>query len=112
MPQFLEIIPPDSSLKRIVTVCGYPKNKKRQYKHSNKLLIHEHIGHYDIDTAKGQSGSPIYFLQREMDYVHCYVVGIHKGSGDSFLKSLTQSDNDIEHNIGVLITKRVIEQID
>jgi len=40
-----------------------------------------------------------------VDSVHCYVVGIHKGSDDSFLKSLTQSDNDVEHNIGVLITK-------
>jgi len=112
MPQFLEITPPGSSLKRKMTVCGYPLSTLKQHKHSNKLLIDEHIGHYDIDTEKGQSGSPIYFLKRELNSVHCFVVGIHKGSDDSFLQSLTQSNNDIEHNIGVLITKRVVEQID
>ena len=37
-------------------------------------------GVYDIDTMKGQSGSPVYFTQRDkIDQLSCYVVGLHKG---------------------------------
>lgn len=75
------IFPDFSTLKRKVTVCGYPfkgHQNNYQWKHSNSISFNhsKDIGFYDIDTERGQSGSPVYFTDNKSN---CYVVGIHKG---------------------------------
>jgi V8-like Glu-specific endopeptidase len=60
-----------------LTVCGFDKNDTLMV-HSNITNIPAAKGgaiYYDIDTAAGQSGSPVYYEDGETTQL----VGIHKG---------------------------------
>jgi len=76
------LVPGFREEKNKVTVCGYKEVKMEQYhqmSHANDLQFSEDGGCYDIDTIKGQSGSPVYFMKKSDKEEIAHVVGIHKG---------------------------------
>jgi hypothetical protein len=82
-------------------VCGYPSDLGggyRQFWHSGTLQANHKSGKgvYDVDTRKGISGSPVYYI----DEGACFVVGLHKG-------------NDLRRRESVctLLTREVLENL-
>jgi hypothetical protein len=89
--------------KQNVIVCGYSEPAYQQYyqiMHSNPLLFCEQGGKYNIDTTRGQSGSPVLYMKQEECEEVCLQVAIHKGY------------DKINHlNVCTLLTKQVVGQL-
>jgi V8-like Glu-specific endopeptidase len=58
-----------------LTVCGYSDSDALMSHSNNPTLNNDGIISYDIDTAGGQSGSPLF----EVDEDDIRLVGVHKG---------------------------------
>ena len=72
-------------------------------------MFHGKIGYYDIDTEGGQSGSPVYFTQKdENGSLHCHVVGIHKGVSCSLLKAKLDQQQKSKYNVCSLLTRSAV----
>lgn len=89
-----------------VIVTGYPNPKGEVYGHDVQYLEKGPIRgvtskrlFYDIDTEKGQSGSPIYYYDYRWNIVGIHVRGWHKDS----------SGLDQKWNSGVKITRERYE---
>jgi V8-like Glu-specific endopeptidase len=76
------LVPDFTELEMVVTVCGYKEVTKEEYfqiMHSNALKYSQHGGRYDIDTYSGQSGGPVFFMEKLNGKEVACVVGVHKG---------------------------------
>lgn len=74
--------------------------------HTNILQYWKYGGAYNIDTEKGQSGSPVFFMSipkghRSELKKQTYVVGVHKGC-----------DLNKNRNICTLISANVVKDLD
>jgi len=94
------LIPDDSTLKNCpLNLCGYPADRPYHtlWYHSRiaTLLSPDYI-FYDIDTAGGQSGSPIWVRYKN----HPFIVGIHT-TGSVTGNSAVRLDSDIFNMISL-----------
>jgi V8-like Glu-specific endopeptidase len=93
-----------TEMEMLVTVCGYKEVTKEEYfqiMHSNALRYSQHGGRYDIDTYSGQSGGPVFFMEKLNGEEVACVVGVHKGY-----------DKIANLNICALITGEVVGSLE
>jgi len=68
MPTFPTLYPNFEGSNQRVIVCGYSEETSLNYYqmwHANPVYMTETGGVYDIDTKRGQSGSPVYFMKSD-----------------------------------------------
>jgi len=91
-------------LSKIVCICGYPsdKDEKTQWYHQSLLSKVEGTRlHYQIDTYRGQSGSPVWCVSEQKPYA----IGIHNG-GSLSVNYATRINDDVFKQIKDWIAQR------
>lgn len=101
-------LPPDELESHMVNISGYPADRGRgteQYFHKNRILnVSGRRVFYDVDTAGGQSGAPVWIHEKKG--APPLVVGIHAyGTGG------TPFDLGITANSAPRIIPEVFDQI-
>lgn len=96
----------NSLLSRLkITITGYPGDKdsgRVMYSMSGKInRVTDRQLFYGIDTAGGQSGSGIWY--RDRDGVACFCIGVHAYGGDAE-NSATRINDDISSKLSVWST--------
>lgn len=88
----IKFFPEKKLVGKMLTITGFPggaiinnelrylKCERMMFSHGRAITVTDGIISYDIDTTRGNSGSPVYFREEES----FYCCGVHSGEGQNF----------------------------